>query len=349
MTELEQIDDRKFTINFGPQHPAAHGVLRLGLSRLTASVLALFLGLFISLSASAQMQMAVQKTIDDYVGANIHNYYLDMSSSEILDCLAVEIAMDQIVAKDGPEAARERTKQSKELGVDRDTWQRALEKSGVVSDQQINNMLPDTRVAKVIYGQDMFAIKFPEGFDDDMKSQMSACHAAILTALNNISEFMQGNYDIVFAPPADNPYLVDRGNESLRGLFKSIVEYPPADARITAQRCFMIPAYANTRVIGSLHGREAPAIDSLKFGYEIYEEFDSDIQAIYTHFSAVLETMPSDPMSNHEAIDQPRNETSSIIRTGTSIQEEMFSTAIVKAMPDCVSRARAGLSKGSGK
>ena len=29
MTELEQIDDRKFTINFGPQHPAAHGVLRL--------------------------------------------------------------------------------------------------------------------------------------------------------------------------------------------------------------------------------------------------------------------------------------------------------------------------------
>ncbi len=29
MTDLEQIDDRKFTINFGPQHPAAHGVLRL--------------------------------------------------------------------------------------------------------------------------------------------------------------------------------------------------------------------------------------------------------------------------------------------------------------------------------
>jgi len=29
MTELEQISDRKFTINFGPQHPAAHGVLRL--------------------------------------------------------------------------------------------------------------------------------------------------------------------------------------------------------------------------------------------------------------------------------------------------------------------------------
>ena len=29
MAELEQIDDRKFTINFGPQHPAAHGVLRL--------------------------------------------------------------------------------------------------------------------------------------------------------------------------------------------------------------------------------------------------------------------------------------------------------------------------------
>jgi hypothetical protein len=23
------LDDRKFTINFGPQHPAAHGVLRL--------------------------------------------------------------------------------------------------------------------------------------------------------------------------------------------------------------------------------------------------------------------------------------------------------------------------------
>ena len=23
------MDDRKFTINFGPQHPAAHGVLRL--------------------------------------------------------------------------------------------------------------------------------------------------------------------------------------------------------------------------------------------------------------------------------------------------------------------------------
>ncbi|PHR61379.1 MAG: NADH-quinone oxidoreductase subunit D [Robiginitomaculum sp.] len=29
MTEVTQIDDRKFTINFGPQHPAAHGVLRL--------------------------------------------------------------------------------------------------------------------------------------------------------------------------------------------------------------------------------------------------------------------------------------------------------------------------------
>ena len=29
MPEIEQIDDRKFTINFGPQHPAAHGVLRL--------------------------------------------------------------------------------------------------------------------------------------------------------------------------------------------------------------------------------------------------------------------------------------------------------------------------------
>ena len=29
MTEITQIDDRKFTINFGPQHPAAHGVLRL--------------------------------------------------------------------------------------------------------------------------------------------------------------------------------------------------------------------------------------------------------------------------------------------------------------------------------
>ncbi len=29
MTELTQTDDRKFTINFGPQHPAAHGVLRL--------------------------------------------------------------------------------------------------------------------------------------------------------------------------------------------------------------------------------------------------------------------------------------------------------------------------------
>src|ERR1700742_4466374 len=25
----EDLDDRKFTINFGPQHPAAHGVLRL--------------------------------------------------------------------------------------------------------------------------------------------------------------------------------------------------------------------------------------------------------------------------------------------------------------------------------
>ena len=24
-----EMDDRKFTINFGPQHPAAHGVLRL--------------------------------------------------------------------------------------------------------------------------------------------------------------------------------------------------------------------------------------------------------------------------------------------------------------------------------
>ncbi len=29
MTQIEQISDRKFTINFGPQHPAAHGVLRL--------------------------------------------------------------------------------------------------------------------------------------------------------------------------------------------------------------------------------------------------------------------------------------------------------------------------------
>ncbi len=29
MTKLTQIADRKFTINFGPQHPAAHGVLRL--------------------------------------------------------------------------------------------------------------------------------------------------------------------------------------------------------------------------------------------------------------------------------------------------------------------------------
>lgn len=29
MNELTQINDRKFTINFGPQHPAAHGVLRL--------------------------------------------------------------------------------------------------------------------------------------------------------------------------------------------------------------------------------------------------------------------------------------------------------------------------------
>jgi len=29
MTDMIQIDDRKFTINFGPQHPAAHGVLRL--------------------------------------------------------------------------------------------------------------------------------------------------------------------------------------------------------------------------------------------------------------------------------------------------------------------------------
>lgn len=29
MTEVTQIDDRRFTINFGPQHPAAHGVLRL--------------------------------------------------------------------------------------------------------------------------------------------------------------------------------------------------------------------------------------------------------------------------------------------------------------------------------
>ena len=29
MTDLTQITDRKFTINFGPQHPAAHGVLRL--------------------------------------------------------------------------------------------------------------------------------------------------------------------------------------------------------------------------------------------------------------------------------------------------------------------------------
>jgi len=29
MTELNTFDDRKFTINFGPQHPAAHGVLRL--------------------------------------------------------------------------------------------------------------------------------------------------------------------------------------------------------------------------------------------------------------------------------------------------------------------------------
>jgi len=29
MTDQHQIDDSKFTINFGPQHPAAHGVLRL--------------------------------------------------------------------------------------------------------------------------------------------------------------------------------------------------------------------------------------------------------------------------------------------------------------------------------
>jgi len=29
MTEQTQTEDRKFTINFGPQHPAAHGVLRL--------------------------------------------------------------------------------------------------------------------------------------------------------------------------------------------------------------------------------------------------------------------------------------------------------------------------------
>src|SRR5512134_4092575 len=28
-TKIADIDDRKFTINFGPQHPAAHGVLRL--------------------------------------------------------------------------------------------------------------------------------------------------------------------------------------------------------------------------------------------------------------------------------------------------------------------------------
>jgi NADH-quinone oxidoreductase subunit D len=29
MTEIKPAEDRKFTINFGPQHPAAHGVLRL--------------------------------------------------------------------------------------------------------------------------------------------------------------------------------------------------------------------------------------------------------------------------------------------------------------------------------
>ena len=29
MTSQTQTTDRKFTINFGPQHPAAHGVLRL--------------------------------------------------------------------------------------------------------------------------------------------------------------------------------------------------------------------------------------------------------------------------------------------------------------------------------
>ncbi|MCZ9335682.1 hypothetical protein, partial [Klebsiella pneumoniae] len=28
-SHAREMDDRKFTINFGPQHPAAHGVLRL--------------------------------------------------------------------------------------------------------------------------------------------------------------------------------------------------------------------------------------------------------------------------------------------------------------------------------
>src|SRR5256885_16999271 len=96
-TPAQQI--KNFTMNFGPQHPAAHGVLRLVLE-LDGEVIARA-DPHIGLLHRATEKLAENKTYLQSLPYMDRLDYVSMMSNEDADCLAIE----KLLGIEGPERA----------------------------------------------------------------------------------------------------------------------------------------------------------------------------------------------------------------------------------------------------
>ena len=336
MTDRPQINNRKFARGFMPRYSVVRRALLWGL------VPVLAFGLFTQ--SFAQFSAAQKKIIDVYISANVYKYYGDMKPVDMLECKTIAVMRKQMVNNEKSLSGEKLSEFNRTSDDIINTLSKVLTRAGYSNEEQIAKLIEDAKISQVLYGKDISKVKIPSWLPGAVREQAAVCDSEDKEAFDKIGDFMAHNYDIVFAPPPDNPYRVDPGNESLIGLFKSIVEYSPANERISAQRCYMIPSYAFTTVYG-LGDEVAPALDSAKFGYSHYEAFERDMNRIETYFGAVLKAMPDNPETNYTAKAESENEVRAIVTTGTHSQIDMFAKAVYKAMPDCVARAKAGLRK----
>ena len=84
-------DDRKFTINFGPQHPAAHGVLRLVMDLDGERVERI--DPHIGLLHRGTEKLAESKPFNQSIGYMDRLDYVSMMCNEHAYCLAIEKMM----------------------------------------------------------------------------------------------------------------------------------------------------------------------------------------------------------------------------------------------------------------
>lgn len=281
-----------------------------------------------SSSAQAQVFGSAEKKVERYYSENLHGYITGLSASELMDC-AVEGRL-------GLEHAITEGRDEEYVSAATDiisAWKSAADVQLAVSGITREEAILNAPLALAVSGKNLDEVVDDIEILQKLMDANEVCTPVMKRAHDSLMGFMRerDNLDAVLAPPSDDPYETEIGNESLTGLFKSVVEWPVAEVRIEAQRCYMISIVPDQYVNGD------PLLgSSMRLGYADFMSLEDDALKMKDHFGEILKPMPDNPNSNWPAISEPRNELGAIIRGGTEAQLEMFLDAAKTNMPKCL-------------